>query len=132
MKIQAMFSLAAVGLAFATPIHNLEKRGEIEQCVKEAVFKALTQVFDDVSSYQKADRELLNSFIPCITNTATQLPDTTDLTQNPSEWLESVNTCAEGIGKDFIDRWTGRGVQFKEIVSVTFSESVSCFASRED
>lgn len=41
MKFQTLFSLATVGLAFATPVHNLEARDDYTNCVinlaKEAV-----------------------------------------------------------------------------------------------
>ncbi|KAE8325106.1 hypothetical protein BDV39DRAFT_207230 [Aspergillus sergii] len=44
MKIQTLFSLATVGLAFANPIQNLEARDDYTDCVISSVKKDLSQV----------------------------------------------------------------------------------------
>ncbi|KAE8133718.1 hypothetical protein BDV38DRAFT_286616 [Aspergillus pseudotamarii] len=130
MKIQTLFSLAAVGLTFATPIHNLEKRDQ-ETCVKEAVQKELGHSFDFLAESNEKNREQLDGFISCIAEDVGQLNDTAELTQNPLEWLQS-SECVKHFGGNFISALISQGKRFQESVTVALSESATCFQQREE
>ncbi|KAB8210461.1 hypothetical protein BDV34DRAFT_220597 [Aspergillus parasiticus] len=108
MKIQTLFSLAAVGLAFAKPIHNLEERGvtaDVLKCVGTAVQKGLNDVFDFASGLNNG-QEGLDELTTCITNAAAETTDIAVITQNPLQWLLSLD-CVLGDGEALDHLQTG-------------------------
>ncbi|KAE8346703.1 hypothetical protein BDV24DRAFT_158333 [Aspergillus arachidicola] len=101
MKIQTLFSLAAVGLAFATPIHNLDERGVVSdaaECIVRSIQEGLSKAFDSVSE-SNSGLKGLDGLTSCITNAATEVTDLSDLTQDPLEWLHSLD-CGQELSED--------------------------------
>ncbi|KAE8325107.1 hypothetical protein BDV39DRAFT_207231 [Aspergillus sergii] len=100
MKIQTLFSFAAVGLAFANPIHNLEERGhitDIAKCVGSAVQQGTAQLCSDAPKLCNLQGGL-NGLTSCITNAAAEVTDTTQLTQDPLGWALSLDCSKELLG----------------------------------
>ncbi|KOC17723.1 hypothetical protein AFLA70_56g003701 [Aspergillus flavus AF70] len=99
MKIQTLFSLAAVGLTFANPIHNLEERGpitDIAGCVGNTVKEGLGTLCDTTGVCNMlGGQEGLTS---CITNAVAEVTDIAELTQNPLGWLQSLDCSKEFLG----------------------------------
>ena len=90
MKIQALCSLAAVGLAFANPIHNLAERGDsFTKCVTGVVEKGINQACTTVPGACSG----LDAFKSCTTKATAKITDLKNHSERRSEWLESVNTC---------------------------------------
>ncbi|GMF74049.1 unnamed protein product [Aspergillus oryzae] len=104
MKIQTLFSLAAVGLTFANPIHNLEERGpitDIAGCVGNTVKEGLGTLCDTTGVCNMlGGQEGLTS---CITNAVAEVTDIAELTQNPLGWLQSLD-CVSSSRVDVFPR----------------------------
>ncbi|KAE8362741.1 hypothetical protein BDV27DRAFT_159439 [Aspergillus caelatus] len=93
MKIQTLVSLAAVGLAFANPIHNLEERdGSLRKCIK-------TLMMEEVSKKCLSDAACgeLQKFIPCMTEAINSDPTSLPFGQLPAEPLKQFYSCTEKI-----------------------------------
>ncbi|KAB8220333.1 hypothetical protein BDV33DRAFT_99706 [Aspergillus novoparasiticus] len=99
MKIQTLFSLAAVGLTFANPIHSLEERGpitDIAKCVGDTVKQGLGDVCEATEVCDLlGGQEGLTS---CITNAVVEVTNIAELTQNPLGWLQSLDCSKELLG----------------------------------
>ncbi|RAQ55440.1 hypothetical protein AFGD_007583 [Aspergillus flavus] len=99
MKIQTLFSLAAVGLTFANPIHNLEERGpitDIAGCVGNTVKEGLGALCDTTGVCNLLGGQ--EGLISCITNAVAEVTDIAELTQNPLGWLQSLDCSKEFLG----------------------------------
>ncbi|KAK6815849.1 hypothetical protein RU639_009282 [Aspergillus parasiticus] len=68
MKFQTLFSLATVGLAFATPVHNLEARDDYTNCVINLVKEAVSDGCANLPVCQA-----LPEFVQCMQNGIQQL-----------------------------------------------------------
>ncbi|BAE64208.1 unnamed protein product [Aspergillus oryzae RIB40] len=100
MKIQTLCSLAAVGLAFAKPIHNLEERADVAdvlKCAGDTVQKGLSVALDNVSQ-SNIKLEGLDGLISCITNAAAEVTDIATITQDPLGWLHSLDCTEQFLG----------------------------------
>ncbi|KAE8135451.1 hypothetical protein BDV38DRAFT_284889 [Aspergillus pseudotamarii] len=94
MKIQALCSLAVVGLAFANPIHNLAERGiAFTECITGVVEKAVSQACTTVPEACGG----LDAFTSCTTTATAKITDIKDHSQRRLEWLDSVNTCGQDL-----------------------------------
>ncbi|KAE8325105.1 hypothetical protein BDV39DRAFT_207229 [Aspergillus sergii] len=94
MKFQALFSLAAAGLAFANPIHNLESRGDdFTDCITTVVDKAVSGACETVPGACSG----LDVFASCITKATPKITDLEDLGQRRSELLNSLNSCGQDL-----------------------------------
>ncbi|KAE8416142.1 hypothetical protein BDV36DRAFT_261059 [Aspergillus pseudocaelatus] len=101
MKIQALCSLAAVGLAFANPINNLTERGDsFTKCVTGVVEKGTNQACTTIPGACSA----LDAFTSCTTDATEKFTDLEDHIQRRSEWLESVNTCVSNTRVGIFER----------------------------
>ncbi|KAB8220334.1 hypothetical protein BDV33DRAFT_172572 [Aspergillus novoparasiticus] len=68
MKFQTLFSLATVGLAFATPVHNLEARDDYTNCVINLAKEAVSNGCESLPVCR-----VLPEFVQCMQNGLQQL-----------------------------------------------------------
>ncbi|KAE8142334.1 hypothetical protein BDV38DRAFT_278501 [Aspergillus pseudotamarii] len=94
MKIQTLCSLAAVGLTFATPIHNRQVPKGIE-CIGNAARERLSVVFDRINGDASKTSDLLNQYsgdiIAMVENAENNVP-------TPSDWQELLGK----MGPEFL------------------------------
>ncbi|KAB8207256.1 hypothetical protein BDV34DRAFT_192501 [Aspergillus parasiticus] len=73
MKIQTLFSLAAVGIAFASPTHNLEERDTLAytKCITGGIEKWV----NDACATRPDDCTLREEWTSCLAETVNQVPN---------------------------------------------------------
>ncbi|KAE8135450.1 hypothetical protein BDV38DRAFT_284888 [Aspergillus pseudotamarii] len=125
MKIQTLFSLAAVGLAFASPIQNLEERDDIPyaKCVTDAIQK----IVNDACAARPDDCTLREEWASCMARAGGKASNILELFQITKHLRDQFHICYEGLqGGDGVPSVPGL---YQSIEKNAMSVHSSCHSS---